>query len=308
MQGWEDKPVASVDPLVPRGTQHILLKGTSVVELREHGVVIDKPHPELGSEIPFEYCILATVSPFSSRPSLDESEPSVAASLTRLPEQGSDYPWPCRPRKGASIDEITSDFRTLQAQVESSSSILVVGGGPVGIEFAGEVAAHYNGKSGRAKKQEITIVHAQESYLTEPGWKDGFNSSIRNQLDSLGVKTIFGAKVEGIPDTTGKVEGGKRDFALSNGQTVTGSSVPSSEPLSAFIDELPLIPQPTSSFSPSATLPTLTSSKRLTHKPSTPRTSSSKSRRRSGSNGIPTCLRSATLPTLPRARSMPMPR
>ena len=159
-----------------------------------------------------------------------------------MAEQGSDYPWPCRPRKGASIDEIKSDFRTLQAQVESSSSILVVGGGPVGIEFAGEVAAHYNGKAGRAKKQGITIVHAQETYLTEPGWKDGFNSSIRSQLDGLGVKTIFGAKVDDIPDKTGQLAGGTQDFALSNGETVTGSSVPSSELLSRVIDELPLIP------------------------------------------------------------------
>lgn len=76
-QGWEDKPVASVDPLIPRGTQHVLLKGTSVVELREHSVIIDKPHAELGSEIPFEYCILATVSPFSgsSRISVHLQEP-----------------------------------------------------------------------------------------------------------------------------------------------------------------------------------------------------------------------------------------
>lgn len=75
--------------------------------------------------------------------------------------------------------------------------------------------------------------------MTERGWKDGFNSSIRSQLDSLGVKTIFGAKVDGIPDKTGKVEGGKRDFALSNGQTVTGSSVASFEPLSTLLTSFP---------------------------------------------------------------------
>lgn len=52
----------------------MLLRGTSVVELREHSIVIDKPHPELGSEFPFEYCILATVSPFSTIVS-NRSEP-----------------------------------------------------------------------------------------------------------------------------------------------------------------------------------------------------------------------------------------
>lgn len=61
-QGWEDKPVTSVDPIVPKGSRHLLLKCTSVVELREHSVVIDRAHSELGTEIPFEYCILATVS------------------------------------------------------------------------------------------------------------------------------------------------------------------------------------------------------------------------------------------------------
>ncbi|GAA5867802.1 hypothetical protein JCM3774_005858 [Rhodotorula dairenensis] len=195
--GWEDKPVASVDPVVPRGSRHVLLKRTSGVELREHSVVIDQPHPELGTEIPFEYCILAT---------------------------GSDYPWPCRPRKGASMEEIKHDFQDLQSQVAASSSILVVGGGPVGIEFAGEVAAHYNGKAGRSPK-EITVVHAQEKYLTEPGWKDGFNSSIQNQLEALGVRTVFGAKVDGLPKATGKLAGGKQSFSLSNGETVTADFV-----------------------------------------------------------------------------------
>ncbi|GAA5991724.1 hypothetical protein JCM10908_001112 [Rhodotorula pacifica] len=195
--GWEDKPVASVDPVIPRGTRHILLKGTSVIELKEHSVIVNKAHADLGSEIPFEYCIVAT---------------------------GSDYPWPCRPRKGASIDEIKADFRSLQADISASSSILVVGGGPVGIEFAGEVGAHYNGKSGRSKK-EITIVHSQEKYLTEAGWKDGFNSSIKSQLKAMGVKTVLGAKVDDIPETTGKMEGGKRDFKLSNGQTVSADFV-----------------------------------------------------------------------------------
>lgn len=62
-QGWEDKPVASVDPLIPSGSRHVLLKRTRVIELRAHSVVIDCPHPVFGTEIPFEYCILATVTP-----------------------------------------------------------------------------------------------------------------------------------------------------------------------------------------------------------------------------------------------------
>jgi len=63
--GWEDKPVASVEQAFPQSKGNVLLTGTQVVELREHSIVVDKPHPELGSEIAFDYCVLATVRPLS---------------------------------------------------------------------------------------------------------------------------------------------------------------------------------------------------------------------------------------------------
>lgn len=63
-QGWEDKPVASVDAAFPQDDRHVMLKMTNVVELRKNSVVVDKAHPDLGfegTEVPFEYCVLATV-------------------------------------------------------------------------------------------------------------------------------------------------------------------------------------------------------------------------------------------------------
>lgn len=80
----------------------------------------------------------------------------------------------------------------------------------------------YDGKSGRAKK-EITVVHGQDRYLMkDDGWKDGFNHSIGGQLDGLGIRTIFGTKVEDAPKATGKLAEGKQTFRLSTGQTVSG--------------------------------------------------------------------------------------
>ncbi|BGP57138.1 hypothetical protein JCM8202v2_004778 [Rhodotorula sphaerocarpa] len=183
--GWEDKPVAAVDPILPP-SRHLLLKGATVVELKEHSIVIDRPHEELGAEISFEFCILATA--------------------------------------GASVEEIQAGLRKLQKEVESSSSVLVIGGGPVGIEVAGEVGAYYDGKSGRNRK-EVTIVHPQQRYIADEGWKDHFNSSIGHQLESLGVRTVFGAKVEESPKATGKIADGPKEYRLTNGETVSADFV-----------------------------------------------------------------------------------
>ncbi|BGP42274.1 hypothetical protein JCM10449v2_006279 [Rhodotorula kratochvilovae] len=195
--GWEDKPVAPVDAVFPASERSVLLKNTNVVELKEHSVVVDKAHPELGKEIPFEFCILAT---------------------------GSNYPYPCRPRPGRTVAEAIADLRETQQQVASASSILIVGGGPVGVELAGEIGEHYDGSSGRAEK-EVTLVHSHDKFLHEQGWKDKFNGALKTQVEALGVKVVLGRKAVDAPHESGPVEGGKRAFHLDNGETVEADFV-----------------------------------------------------------------------------------
>ncbi|GAA6049241.1 hypothetical protein JCM3770_005901 [Rhodotorula araucariae] len=195
--GWEDKPVAPVDAALPAKENIVLLKNTQVVELKEHSVVVDKAHSELGTEIPFEFCILAT---------------------------GSNYPYPCRPRPGRTVAEAVADLRETQQQVAAASSILVVGGGPVGVELAGEIGEHYDGSAGRAKK-EVTLVHSHDKFLHEPGWKDKFNAALKTQVVALGVHVVLGRKVVDAPRESGPVQGGKRAFHLDNGETVDADFV-----------------------------------------------------------------------------------
>ncbi|GAA5874585.1 hypothetical protein JCM1840_002237 [Sporobolomyces johnsonii] len=214
--GWEDKPVAPLTNIFPAGSRHVILEGTSVVELRKNSVVIDKAHPELGfegSEIKFDKCILAT---------------------------GSSYPFPCRPLPGSSAADIVDQLRSLQSQIASSSSILVIGGGPVGIEVAGEIAEFYNGKDGREKKT-VTLVHSGERFIAEEGFKPKLGESLKGQLEALGVKVVLGKRVDvqGLP--TGAVEGGAREFKLDDGEAVTADFIflafgntPNTSLLSAF--------------------------------------------------------------------------
>ncbi|CEQ40677.1 SPOSA6832_02334, partial [Sporobolomyces salmonicolor] len=214
--GWEDKPIARLTNIFPKGSRHVILEGTSVVELRKNSVVVDKAHPELGfdgTEIEFDKCIIAT---------------------------GSSYPFPCRPLAGSSASDLVDQLRSVQAQVASSSSILVIGGGPVGIEVAGEVAEYYNGKNGREKKT-VTLVHAGERFIAEEGFKPKLGKNLKSQLEVLGVKVVMGKRVDAQGLPTGAVEGGAREFKLDDGETVTADFIflafgntPNTSLLSAF--------------------------------------------------------------------------
>ncbi|BGP34101.1 hypothetical protein JCM10296v2_005916 [Rhodotorula toruloides] len=193
--GWEDKPLASVDAAFPQDGRHVILKMTNVIELRENSVVVDKAHPDLGfegEEIPFEYCVLA---------------------------MGSKYPYPCRPYPSSSFSQTLDDLRQTQLEVSQSQHILIIGGGPVGIEFAGEVASHY----GKGAK-EITLVHSRERLLDQSGWKEKLGKSLRGQLEGYGVSVVVGRKVVDAPEKTGRIEGG-REFHLDNGEAIKADFV-----------------------------------------------------------------------------------
>ncbi|KAJ8293039.1 Apoptosis-inducing factor 2 [Rhodotorula toruloides] len=193
--GWEDKPLATVDAAFPQDDRHVMLKMTNVVELRKNSVVIDKAHPDLGfegEEIPFEYCVLA---------------------------MGSKYPYPCRPHPSSSFSQTLADLRQTQLEVSQSHHILIIGGGPVGIEFAGEVAAHY----GKGRK-EITLVHSRERLLDQAGWKEKLGKSLEGQLEGYGVRVVMGRKVVDVPEKTGRIEGGE-EFHLDDGQKIKADFV-----------------------------------------------------------------------------------
>ncbi|GAA5922185.1 hypothetical protein JCM3775_003520 [Rhodotorula graminis] len=197
VSGWEDKPVASVEHAFPHGKRHVLVTGTQVVELREHSVLVDKPHPELGCEIAFDYCILAT---------------------------GSKYAYPCRPRVGATVEEAVADLRQTQRDVAAAESVLIIGGGPVGVELAGEIGEYYGGSHGRPKKR-VTLVHSHDRFIHQDGWSDKFNKSLKSQVEALGTKVVFNAKVSDGPTESGPVEGGSHTFHLDNGETVDADFV-----------------------------------------------------------------------------------
>lgn len=80
-----------------------------------------------------------------------------------------------------------ADFRTAHAdtaaRIRQVGNIVVVGGGPVGIELAGEVAA-------ASPEKRVTLVSATQQLL--PGFPSRLDRMLRRKLAALGVAVVHG--------------------------------------------------------------------------------------------------------------------
>ncbi|KAI9366668.1 hypothetical protein BD770DRAFT_311508 [Pilaira anomala] len=104
----------------------------SALELEKHQVVLDKSIPEFGKAIPYDYLVITT---------------------------GTRYP---APAKATALDFETTraDLSHIREQIKESKNIVIAGGGPVGLELAGEIREVY-------PETKITIIHGQSEILAE---------------------------------------------------------------------------------------------------------------------------------------------
>eukprot|EP00968_Pinguiococcus_pyrenoidosus_P004994 scaffold323_cov232-Pinguiococcus_pyrenoidosus.AAC.13 len=117
-------------------------------------------------------------------------------------------------------------LKEAQQTVGAASSILIVGGGPVGVEMAGEIKAAHPDK-------DVTIVNSGTKLLSAAvaPLNDRLVTSIMRQLEALGVRVVLGARLAEIPPPPeGPVKTAIRPtpgatFALSNGESVSADLV-----------------------------------------------------------------------------------
>ncbi|KAG5461382.1 MAG: hypothetical protein BJ554DRAFT_6433 [Olpidium bornovanus] len=190
LPGFEDSVFAALDKVFPPGSRHLVLAGTRVVSLNPNSVVVDQVRePFASTTIEFEYAVIAT---------------------------GSTYGAPCRP-SGKTAAESLSSLREQQRQIKEARSLLVAGGGPVGIEFAGEVKAVH-------KDKKITLV-GRGARLVGPQFSGKFHRRLLAGLEAIGVEVVLndGVQLDGV--RTGPVEGGARKFTTSSGKSIDADFV-----------------------------------------------------------------------------------
>lgn len=116
----------------------------------------------------------------------------------------------------------SADFMTClrrkQDAVSDADSIVIIGGGPVGVELAGEIMAYYPNKS-------VKLVHSRPKLLSnsQPPMRDEMVAKLTTSLQEMGVDVILDAKVTNltIPDDGDGFIQGPYSYLLSNGRSLS---------------------------------------------------------------------------------------
>lgn len=106
---------------------------------------------------------------------------------------GNGGPFPGRLDSG-SIEEAVKLKEDMADEIEKSESVVVIGGGAVGIEIAGEIATKYPNK-------KISIIHSNK-ILASPRFGDAFQNNLKKCLEGKNIQTILEERVENIGDLT----------------------------------------------------------------------------------------------------------
>ncbi|KAL0092470.1 hypothetical protein J3Q64DRAFT_1719093 [Phycomyces blakesleeanus] len=99
----------------------------SAIRFEEHKLYLDKDVKNYGTSIDFAYLIIAS---------------------------GTDYAAPSK-MPVVNYEDCLSYIRTARKQITNAESILIIGGGPVGVELVGEIRDKFS-----PKQKKITLVHS----------------------------------------------------------------------------------------------------------------------------------------------------
>lgn len=100
---------------------------------------------------------------------------------------GSSNNFPGKLPLGSSEEDAKQLYEEFRKQVKESKTIVIIGGGPIGVELAGEISSEYGDKS-------IHIIHSQD-VLADPSLSAKFHRNLLAAVQSKGIKVIFGEKV-----------------------------------------------------------------------------------------------------------------
>jgi NADH dehydrogenase FAD-containing subunit len=127
--------------------------------------------------------------------------------------------FPAGPKRGVLDSKTaTADLKEAQGQFANARSILIVGGGPVGVELAGELKAQYPDKT-------IHLVHSHDALLSNstPPINPVATAKLLELLNRVGIDVKLNSRVVNLPDSGSNNNGfivGNRTYNLSDGTTI----------------------------------------------------------------------------------------
>ncbi|KAH9927882.1 iron uptake cluster protein [Amylocystis lapponica] len=156
-----------------------------VTSLSPHSVTLSRAFPEHGVDsatrrLPFDYLIYALGSHMPAP--VDLWGPVADESVVIPPSQGTKA-------------EGMQWLKRFQKRVERSPSVLVVGSGALGIQYATDIAEVY-------PTTHVTLLHSRERLL--PKFEQQMHDEIVSRLSALNVTTILGDRLDLSSVSSGK--------------------------------------------------------------------------------------------------------
>lgn len=118
---------------------------------------------------------------------------------------------------------LLSVHSAFQKNLKDAKTVVIGGGGPVGVETAGEISEFLNGKPGflgsepKKPKAKVTIVCADKKLL--PVLREAIGHTAESYLKRLGCNVVYNTKVIAATQF-GEGEQSKTRVELSNGETI----------------------------------------------------------------------------------------
>lgn len=200
LPGYEGKVVHDLtgETVFGPSTRHIVLNGTKVVDLGSDYVVVDR---DVTGLVPG-----STVEGDRGRIEVDRAVLAI----------GADYGFPARiSTEAKSKEDVLEDFKKMQRDIEAATEILVVGGGPTGVEFAGEVLDVHPGK-------KITLI-SRSTGLGSSAFT-GLSSKLIHQLKARGVRLILNDFINTYSLRNGPLDS-VQTFTTSTGESISADYV-----------------------------------------------------------------------------------
>ncbi|KAJ3064841.1 Apoptosis-inducing factor 2, partial [Rhizoclosmatium hyalinum] len=94
-----------------------------------------------------------------------------------------------------SKDDYVNEMERIQMAVEKAESVVIVGGGVVGVELAGEIATDFHGK-------KVTIIHSASVLMDKITPSAATTKQVNSQLSALGVEVLLNTRAMLLPGAT----------------------------------------------------------------------------------------------------------
>ncbi|KAL0565631.1 hypothetical protein V5O48_016390 [Marasmius crinis-equi] len=166
---WKNNPI--------RESPHVLLHA-HVLSVHPHHAILSKAFPEHGiptTRLDFDYLVYALGSQLPDPLNLWGPLPSTG--VVKIPNPS---------YNGTKTDGVAW-LKHNQKVVEEAPSVLVVGGGALGIQFATDIANLYPTKS-------VTLLHSRHRLM--PAYDEELHLEVLKGLESLNVNVILGERLD----------------------------------------------------------------------------------------------------------------